>query len=94
MKLDGLNIKELRSIAKERGFNGKDAALYGNAQRRATWVKLLNQNPEKTERKQRQESSTDTVISVSDYKPSKSSVRGLKRLPEIKTVVYFYGSKS
>lgn len=87
-ELNGLNLKELKAIAKERGLNSKDAIKHGPVQGRTAWVKLLNQNPG---RKQKQ---SDTDISITDYKPSKSvvsKVRGLTRLPEIKTIVYFYG---
>lgn len=93
--LEKLNIRELREIAKERGLNGKDAALYGNAQRRATWVKLLTLNPEKSQQ-QKQEVST-AIISINGYKPSKSKkrvVHGLRRLPQLKLIVYSYGAKS
>lgn len=95
--LEKLNIKELREIANERGLNGKDAALYGNAQRRVTWVKLLTMNPEKSQGRKREVAKSQTIISINGCKPSKPKERvvyGMNRLPQLKLIVYSYGAKS
>ena len=93
-RLDELNIKELRMIARERGFTGKDASVHGNAQRRVTWVKLLTQNPEEAGEKQ-SEKPEENTINFDGYKPKKGRItRGLKTLPVINQIVYFYGAKS
>lgn len=94
MKLDGLNLKELKAIAKERGLNSKDAILYGVVQSRAAWVKLLTMNPEKAQQKAVKSKAIVSINSVNGYKANKKrTILGLKRLPEIKTIVYFYGAK-
>lgn len=93
--LEKLNTSALKKLAKERGFSSKDAGLYGNALRRATWIKLLALNPEKPKR-QKRETPAQSIISVNGCKPSKPKqkvVYGLKRLPIIKTIVYSYGGK-
>lgn len=92
--LEKLTIQELREIANEQNLTVKDATQYGNAMRKATWVKLLVQNPEPKSNQRKREAQQTQTISLSDYKPSKSSIQGLTRLPQIKTVTYSYGTKS
>lgn len=91
--LEKLTIQELREIANEQNLTVKGATQYGNAMRKATWVKPLVQNPEPKSNQRKRETQTQ-AISLSGYKPSKSIIQGLTRLPQIKTVTYSYGTKS
>lgn len=92
-QLDKLNLKELKMIAKERGLNSKDAIKHGSVQSRATWVKLLVQNLEKTSKKQ-SENPEENTINFDGYEPKKGRItRGLTSLPKINQTIYFYGAK-
>ena len=94
--LEKLNLGQLKKLAKERGFDKKNAKVYGNAQRRSTWVKLLLVNtPEfhdQTQEKPKQEVNKPVIPAIKQrvVYGMKRVVYGLKRLPEIKTTVYFY----
>lgn len=95
--LEKLNLGEIRKLAKERGFSKKDAVKYGNAHRRSTWVKLLlvntpelhGQPQEKPKQKEVKPRRNKTAIPTIKQRV----VYGMKRLPEIKTTVYFYHHK-
>ena len=92
--LQKLNLGQLKKLAKERGFDTKEARQHGNAKRRSTWVKLLLHNtpefqqqseipkPDRFAPTPRRKSATPAI------KPR--IVYGLKRLPIIKTTVYSY----
>lgn len=92
--LERLNIHEIRELAKERGFSKKDAKLHGNAQKRATWVKLLLLNDPEFQNQQPQEKpqKQEAPIPKKPLMPAIKSkvVYGLRRLPQIKTTVYSY----
>lgn len=93
--LERLNIHEIRELAKERGFSKKDAKLHGNAQKRATWVKLLLLNDPEFQNQQPQEKPQKHEVLKPSRKPAmpvikQRVVHGLRRLPEVKTTIYSY----
>lgn len=95
--LERRNLSELKSLAKEQGLGVKDAVKYGNAHRRSTWVKLLLVNTPEFH-VQPQERPKQEVNKPRRNKPAIPAIKqrvvyGMKRLPEIKTTVYFYHHK-
>lgn len=95
--LERLNLGQLKKIATERGFNKKDAAKHGNAQRRSTWVKLLLTNTPEFQQ-QSEKPKPDRFAIPRRNKPVIPAIKqrvvyGMKRLPEIKTTIYFYQPK-
>lgn len=88
--LERRNLSELKSLAKKQGLGVKDAAVIGNAQRRSTWIKLLIRNAPQPEPQPEKPKPKEV------FKPKKPATKqrivyGLKRLPQIKTVIYSYG---
>lgn len=92
--LEKLNLGQLKKLAKERGFNKKDAAQHGNGQRRSTWVKLLVLNSPEFQQQPTEKPQQQETPKPRRSKPvpaiKQRSVYGLKTLPQIKTTIYSY----
>ena len=91
--LEKLNLGQLKKIAKERGFDKKNATVHGNAQRRSTWVKLLLlDTPEFQQQSEKPKPDRFAIPRRKTAAPAIKPriVQGLKRLPIIKTTTYFY----
>jgi hypothetical protein len=88
--LERRNLSELKSLAKKQGLGVKDAAVIGNAQRRSTWIKLLIRNAPQPE-PQPEKPKPKEVFKPKKPATKQRTVYGLKRLPQIKTVIYSYG---
>lgn len=91
--LEKLNLGQLKKLAKERGFEKKDATKHGNAQRRSAWIKLLLLNT--PEFQQQSEKPKPDRFAIPKRKAAAPAIKprivqGLKRLPQIKTTVYSY----
>ena len=74
--LNKLSLNQLKVIAKDRGFSGKDASRYGAVQKKSTWIELLTLNPGK-----KVKGTNVSSLKTNSYKTSKKRVvYGLKRL--------------